>query len=97
MLLSGTVNSAGGWVNVWGAKKHVISSAVRVSPGTYDVYHSVGHNTYAVSVLPALNRVAVITSRQTDRFRVQFYTNASSPSLSDSGFDFTITGDNYEQ
>lgn len=97
VLLSGTVNSAGGWVNVWGAKKHVISSAVRVSPGTYDVYHSVGHNTYAVSVLPALNRVAVITSRQTDRFRVQFYTNASSPSLSDSGFDFTITGDNYEQ
>lgn len=95
LLFSGSVNSGGGFASWWGAKKHASLNATRQGAGTYAVYHSVGHTNYQVSITPSSNRTFYIGTKNTNFFIVYFYTNASSPSLSDTNFDFQITGNNY--
>lgn len=96
MLLSATVNTNGGFLNSWGAKKHASSTAVRNSAGRYTVYHSVGHTNYQVSASPAVaNRSHYIVSRGTTNFIIEWRSIGSSPALIDTAFDFQITGNNY--
>lgn len=95
VLLSASVPSTGGFSNWWGAKKHASSTATKSSVGTYIVYHSVGHTNYQVNIVPHSNRVCYVGTKTASQFTVYFYTNASSPSLSDTGFDFQIFGNNY--
>lgn len=95
VLLSASVPSTGGFSNWWGAKKHASSTATKSSAGTYIVYHSVGHTNYQVNIVPHSNRVCYVGTKTASQFTVYFYTNASSPSLSDTGFDFQIFGNNY--
>ena len=97
VLLSASVASTGGFANSWGAKKHGSLTATKQSTGTYAVYHNVGHTNYQVSITPASNRTFYVTSKNTNYFMVYFYTNASTPALSDTAFDFMITGNNYSQ
>jgi len=98
VLLSGTGNAGGGASNLWGARRHALSGVVRVSLGVYDVFHSVGHREYAVLITPTTaNRVATVVALQKheNRFQVEFRTNAGTPALADSAFDFLISGRNY--
>lgn len=97
VLLSASVASTGGFANSWGAKKHGSLTATKQTTGTYAVYHNVGHTNYQVSITPASNRTFYVTSKNTNYFMVYFYTNASTPALSDTAFDFMITGNNYSQ
>jgi hypothetical protein len=95
VLLSGTGESGGGVNNLWGAKRHATQGVTRVSAGTYEIFHSIGHSNYAISITPATNRTAVVGIKSNDKVRITLFTNASSPALSDSGFDFIISGRNY--
>ena len=97
VLLSATVALAGGFSNWWGAKKHASNTAVKVAStsGTYDIYHSIGHTNYQVSLTPHSNRTFCVGVKDIDKVRVYFYTNAATPVLSDTAFDVQITGNNY--
>jgi len=97
VLLSGSVLSSGATINWWGAKKHANYLVQKITGvlGTYDIYHSIGHTNYHVGLAPHANRTFYIGTKTGSTVRVYFYTNASSPALSDTAFDFQITGDNY--
>lgn len=96
VLLAGEVGYTGGFTSSWGAKKHVSSTAVKITTGQYRVYHSIGHTDYQIQITPTTaNRTAYIYSKANDNFVVYFYSVGSSPSLSDTGFHFSITGRNY--
>jgi hypothetical protein len=96
VLLSASVQTNGGFLNSWGAKKHASSTAVRNSAGRYTVYHSVGHTNYQVTASSATaNRSYHIVSRGVSSFIIEWRTIGSSPALSDTAFDFQITGNNY--
>lgn len=95
VLFSGTVNMNGGFLGTWGAKKHASLSATRQSVGVYAVYHSIGHTNYFVNITPSSNRTFYIGSKSTNYFIVYFYSTSSTPALSDTNFDFQITGNNY--
>ena len=92
VLLSTTVSSTGVFANTWGAKKHASLSASKVSTGTYDIYHSIGHSTYNISANAYGNRTISIVSKSADRCRIQIYNGAT---LIDGQFDITLTGNNY--
>ena len=95
VLLAGEVDSNGGFVNSWGAKKQETKFSEKTATGEYKVWHAVGHSKYQVQITPTTaNRTCYIVSRQTDYFEVYFYSVGSSPVLSDSGFHFSITGRN---
>lgn len=92
-LLSGKVGPTGGFVNVWGAKRHASRTAVKeAGNGSYLVYHSIGHEDYSVQITPSENRTYRVLSETATSFRVQLYSGST---LSNSGFHFTITGRNY--
>ena len=96
VLLSATVLATGGFSNWWGAKKHASSTAAKNSTGRYTVYHSIGHSNYQVSAAPSTaNKSCYIVSKGTDNFVIEWRTIGSAPALSDTGFDFQITGNNY--
>lgn len=96
VLLSASVPSNGGFSNWWGAKKHVSSTATRNSTGRYTVYHSIGHTNYQISASPqSANRSHYIVSRGVSNFVIEWRTIGSSPALTDTAFDFQITGNNY--
>ena len=80
-----------------GAKKHNSSTAQKVvsTSGTYDIFHSIGHTNYQVSLAPHSNRTFYVGTKDVDKVRVYFYTNAATPALSDTAFDIQITGNNY--
>ena len=97
VLLSGTVAINGFMSNLWGARRSN-TQPQRVSLGVYNVFHSVGHREYVVLITPTTaNRVATVVALQKheNRFQVEFRTNAGTPALADSAFDFLISGRNY--
>lgn len=96
VLLSATVSFNGGFARYWGAKVHNTSTATRNSTGRYTVYHSIGHTNYQIAASPATaNRSHHIVSRSTTSFVIEWRTIGSSPALSDTEFDFQLTGNNY--
>jgi hypothetical protein len=96
VLLSATVLATGGFTSWWGAKKHSTNTATKNSTGRYTVYHSVGHSNYQITATPTTaNRSCHIVSRGNNNFVIEWRTIGSSPALSDTGFDFQITGNNY--
>ena len=93
VLLSGTGLMNGGISNQWGAK---VGGVNWISTGVYDVTHSIGHSNYAVSITPiGANRVGCVISKGANSFRVQINTNAGTPALINSNFDFIVSGRNY--
>jgi hypothetical protein len=96
VLLSASVGTNGTFSNWWGAKKHATQTAVKNSTGRYTVYHSVGHTNYQVTASSAIaNRSYHIVSRDVSSFIIEWRTIGSSPALTDTMFDFQITGNNY--
>ena len=97
VLLSGSVGLNGGFTSWWGSKKtpyHI--QPLKNSTGRYTVYHSVGHSNYQINATPAsANKSCYIVSKETDNFVIEWRTIGSSPVLSDTNFDFQITGNNY--
>lgn len=96
VLLSATVLATGVFTSWWGAKKHASLTATKNSTGRYTVYHSIGHSNYQITATPTTaNRSCHIVSRGNNNFVIEWRTIGSSPALSDTGFDFQITGNNY--
>lgn len=95
ILLSGTVNSGGGWAAVWGAKTST-TSPVNNSTGRYTVYHTAGHSNYQVNaVANTSSKTCHIVSKASTNFVIEWRTVASTPALVNTGFDFQIVGNNY--
>ncbi len=70
VFASGSISSAGGHTNYWGAKKNT-SNASYTATGIYDVPHSAGY-VYQVMIQPTTDNVhAVVTSKGYNTFRVQ--------------------------
>lgn len=97
VLLRGTVESLGGssTANWWGPKK-AGTSVSRTSTGRYVIYHSVGHVNYTVTAASRTeNRSYHIVSKGDMQFIIEWRTIGSSPTLNDTTFDFTISGQNF--
>lgn len=96
VLLSASVGSNGTFSNWWGAKKHATQTAIKNSTGRYTVYHSIGHENYQVTASPnASNRSYHIVSRGVDNFVIEWRSILGAQPLTDTIFDFQITGNNY--
>jgi hypothetical protein len=91
VLASGSISSAGGHTNYWGAKKNT-SNASYTATGIYDVPHNAG-SVYQVMIQPTTDNVhAVVTSKGYNTFRVQLRTNSGSATIGN--FDYVIFGNN---
>lgn len=97
VLLRGTVESGGGstsTANWWGPKKGIGVS--KTSTGRYVIVHSVEHANYTVTAASrTANRSYHIVSIDNTQFIIEWRTIGSSPTLIDTTFDFTISGQNF--
>ena len=92
VLATGSIASAGGHSNRWGAKSSV-SNATYTATGIYDVIHAVGNTSYTVILTPSVDgNKASIISKSSTSFRVQI--RNSSNTVVAGAFDYTILGTN---
>lgn len=97
VLLRGTVDAAGGnsTANWWGPK-NITWPPAKTSTGRYVVYHSVLHVNYTVTAAPrTANRSYHIVSKDNTQFIIEWRSIGSSPALTDTEFDFQISGSNF--
>jgi hypothetical protein len=97
LVFGANVAIGGGFTSWWGAKKHVSLTATKNSVGRYTVYHSIGHSDYQITATPTTaNKSCHIVSQGDNNFVIEWRSIGSSPALSDTGFHFHITGNNYK-
>lgn len=90
VLASGSISSAGSVTRTFGAK---YTSGSRTTTGTYRINHSIGHTNYAVLLTSQVSaRLAYVGTKYNDY--VIIYATNTSGTLTDTGLDFLITGNN---
>lgn len=92
VLATGSIASAGGHSNKWGAKSST-SNATYTATGIYDVIHAVGNTSYTVLIQPTSDgNNAFLISKSNTSFRVQIRNNSGN--VVAGAFDYTILGAN---